>query len=88
MPLWPFVERVPLGEWELRIDPAPVGRLLKRANSCLALGDPGLPVRRGGRRPCGGFYRARDRTPLVQVELGSDTERAFVDLGWTAVPGR
>ena len=33
LPLWPYVERVPLGEWELRTDPAPVGRLLKRANS-------------------------------------------------------
>lgn len=85
-PLWPFVERVPLGEWELQIDPAPVGRLLKRANSCLAFGDPGLPLPEAA-SAVGGFYRTRDRTPLVQVELGSDTERAFVDLGWAAVPG-
>src|SRR5262245_46265701 len=42
--LWPAVERQPLGEWELRTDPAPVGRLLKRVNSCLALGDPALPL--------------------------------------------
>ena len=44
LPMWPLVERVPLGEWELRTDPAPVGRLLKRANSCLAFGDPGVPL--------------------------------------------
>ena len=42
LPLWPAVERTAYGEWELRTDPAPVGRLLKRANSCLAFGDPGV----------------------------------------------
>ena len=42
-PLWPQVERVALGEWELRTDPAPVDRLRKRANSCLAMGEPDRP---------------------------------------------
>jgi N-acetylglutamate synthase len=32
LPLWPLVERGSLGEWELRTDPAPAGRLIKRAN--------------------------------------------------------
>jgi GNAT superfamily N-acetyltransferase len=85
LPMWPQVERESLGDWELRTDPAPVGRLLKRANSCLALGDPGVPIPEAAgviRR----FYAARDRNPLVQVELESETERAFRDLGWTAVP--
>ena len=86
LPLWPLVERVPLGEWELRSDPAPVGRLIKRANSCLAMGDPGVPVVRAAevvRR----FYRERDRPAMVQVERGSQTERDLAALGWVTVPG-
>ncbi len=86
LPLWPHVERVPLGEWELRTDPAPVGRLLKRANSCLAFGDPGLPLPEAA-RVVRDFYEARGRDPLVQVELGSPAATAFGDLGWTAVAG-
>ena len=86
LPLWPLVERVPLGEWELRSDPAPVGRLLKRANSCLALGDPGLPLPEAA-AAVRDFYASRERESLAQVELGSDTEAAFAGLGWTAVPG-
>jgi ribosomal protein S18 acetylase RimI-like enzyme len=85
-PLWPSVERIALGEWELRFDPATVGRHLKRANSCLALGDPGLPLAEAA-DAVGDFYRARGRTPLVQAELGSDTERALAELGWATVPG-
>jgi ribosomal protein S18 acetylase RimI-like enzyme len=85
LPMWPQVERRSLGEWELRTDPAPVGRLKKRANSCLALGDPGAPIPEVA-AVVRDFYAARDRTPLVQVELGSDTEHAFADLGWTHVP--
>jgi ribosomal protein S18 acetylase RimI-like enzyme len=85
-PLWPTVERVPLGEWELRTDPAPVGRLLKRANSCLALGDPGLPVAEAARE-VEDFYAARGRDALVQVEQGSAEESALAALGWTVVPG-
>jgi N-acetylglutamate synthase len=85
-PLWPLVERVPLGEWELRSDPAPVGRLLKRANSCLALGDPGLPLPRAAAE-VRAFYGARGRDALVQVEEGSAEESALAGLGWTPVAG-
>lgn len=86
LPLWPLVERAPLGDWELRTDPAPVGRLIKRANSCLALGDPGiaLPAAADAVRR---FYVERDRPALVQVERDSDTERAFGALGWQVVTG-
>ena len=42
--LWPTVETAPLGEWVLRTDTAPVGRLRRRGNSCLAMGDPGMAV--------------------------------------------
>ena len=86
LPLWPHVERVPLGEWELRSDPAPVGRLLKRANSCLAFGDPGLSLPAAA-EVVREFYASRGRDALVQVELGSAEESAFAGLGWVPVPG-
>ncbi len=86
LPLWPAVERRSLGEWELRTDPAPVGRLLKRANSCLALGDPGLPLTAAAEE-VRAFYAERGRPPLVQVETGSEPDLAFTDLGWTLVEG-
>ena len=85
-PLWPDVERVALGGWELRSDPAPVGRLLKRANSCLAIGDPGMPVQEAVEQIVG-FYDARGRDALAQVELGSSIEQELSALGWQPVPG-
>ena len=84
-PLWPRVERTPLGGWELRTDPAPVDRLRKRANSCLALGEPGLPFAEAEAR-IREFYAARDRTPLAQVEAGSSEEDAFAAAGWRRLP--
>jgi ribosomal protein S18 acetylase RimI-like enzyme len=84
--LWPHVERVPLGEWELRTDPAPVGRLLKRTNSCLAFGDPGLPLPEAAEQ-VRAFYSSRGRDPLAQVERGSEVDTALVERGWTRVPG-
>ncbi len=86
LPLWPFVERVALGDWELRTDPAPVGRLLKRANSCLAFGDPGMPLAEAA-DAVREFYDARGRSALAQVELGSGPDSVLAGLGWTAVPG-
>ncbi len=86
LPMWPHVERSALGEWELRSDPAPVGRLLKRANSCLAIGEPGLPLAEAAEQ-VRAFYTARGRDSLVQVELGSPTEHDLADLGWRPVPG-
>lgn len=85
-PLWPQVQRRPVGEWELRLDPAPVGRPLKRANSCLAIGDPGVPLADAIERAVR-FYRDHDRPPLLQVEPGSETESALRDAGWSPVPG-
>jgi ribosomal protein S18 acetylase RimI-like enzyme len=86
LPLWPFVERVALGEWELRTDPAPAGRLIKRANSCLAMGDPGLPLAEAAAR-VRHFYEERDRPVMVQVERDSDAERWFAGRGWQVVAG-
>lgn len=79
--MFPGVVTEPLGDWVLRTDPAPVGRLYKRANSCLALGSPGRPVEEAA-AAVEAWYAARDRDPLVQVEAGSDVESALLALGW------
>ncbi|UMG91753.1 GNAT family N-acetyltransferase [Nocardioides sp. TF02-7] len=83
--LWPAVATEPLGDWLLRTDTAPVGRLRRRANSCLAMGDPGLPLADAAaavRR----FYERRGRPAYAQVELGSDEESALTGLGWQVDP--
>ncbi|HET6165590.1 MAG TPA: GNAT family N-acetyltransferase [Marmoricola sp.] len=85
-PHWPGVVREPLGAWELRYEPKEVDRLRKRANSCLAMGDPGLPLAEAAEHVVQ-FYGSRDRTPMVQVEVDSDADRWFVDAGWEVVDG-
>lgn len=84
--LWPGVEQAALGEWTLRCDPAPVGRLLKRANSCLALGDPGLALPEAA-SAVRDFYAGRGRDALAQVELASEADAVLGELGWTEVAG-
>lgn len=84
--LWPHVRLEPLGDWVLRTDPAPVGRLLKRANSCLAMGDPGVPGPEAI-ATIRAFYAARDRDALAQVEQGSGPDTLFADAGWGVAAG-
>lgn len=79
--LWPGVERSALGEWELRTEPSPTGRLRKRANSCLAIGDPGVPLNEAVAEVLA-FYAGRSRDPLVQLEAGSEVEAGLRELGW------
>lgn len=79
--LWSSVEQTPLGEWSLRTDVAPVGRLRRRGNSCLAVGDPGLPWAEAAER-VRAFYEERDRPVWVQVEAHSVAEAALQELGW------
>lgn len=79
--MFPATATEPLGEWLLRTDPAPVGRLYKRVNSCLALGSPGLPLADAA-AAVQQWYAARDRDPLAQVEAGSDVESGLLGLGW------
>lgn len=81
------VETTALGEWQLRYEPEPVGRLRHRFNSCLGIGDPGLPLPEAAAR-VREFYAARDRPSRIQVERGSETEARLGALGWTPVPGR
>ena len=84
--LWAGLESEALGEWVLRTDPAPVGRLLKRANSCLAMGDPGIDLDAAVGR-VEAFYEDRGRRVLAQVERGSAIDEALSATGWTSVPG-
>ncbi|MEQ6903225.1 GNAT family N-acetyltransferase [Nocardioides sp. YIM 152588] len=79
--LWPGLETVALGAWVLRSDPAPVGRPRRRANSCLAVGDPGLAPADAA-EAIRAFYAERDRPALAHVEVGSDEEAALAGAGW------
>jgi ribosomal protein S18 acetylase RimI-like enzyme len=81
------IETTDLGEWQLRFEPAPVGRVRNRFNSCLGIGEPGRPLAEAARL-VERFYAQRDRPPRIQVELGSATESDLQALGWTPVPGR
>jgi len=74
-------ETTELGEWVLRSSADVGGRLLKRANSCLALGSPGVPFGQA-LTTLAAFYAERDRTPMAQVERGSSVEAAFEAAGW------
>jgi N-acetylglutamate synthase len=84
--LFPGLETERLGEWVLRTVPVIEGRLVKRANSALAMGDPGHPLAEAAER-VRSFYTARGRPVLAQVEAGSPVEQALVGLGWATVPG-
>lgn len=79
--MFPGTHTEQLGEWVLRTDPAPVGRLYKRANSALAIGDPGVPVEEAAAHVVE-WYAARDRDPLAQVEAGSVSEAGLLAAGW------
>ena len=59
------------------------GRHLRRANSALAMGDPGVPLPEALDRVLE-FSARHERPPLAVVELGSDTEQALASLGWAA----
>ncbi|RNL80276.1 GNAT family N-acetyltransferase [Nocardioides marmorisolisilvae] len=83
--LWAGVDREPLGEWELRSVPVPHGRLLKRTNSCLAIGDPGSAFTEAV-DSVRTWYADRERPAQVQVEVGSEIEQAFLDSGWQPLP--
>ena len=84
--LWTDVEREPFGAWELRSVATPVGRLLKRTNSCLAIGEPAGSFD-DGEQAVRSWYGERDRPALVQVETGSDHDARFLGAGWAPVPG-
>ena len=84
--LWPQVETRPLGGWLLRAAPPYEGRLRRRANSVLAMGDPGIPLAVAV-PVIETFYADRGRPALAQVEAGSDEEAGLVAAGFAPLPG-
>ena len=73
----------PLGEWTLRA----AGGFTGRANSCHAVGDPGVPIAAAADRVVE-FARRHGIAPMAQVVTGSTEEQALRSLGWidTYVP--
>lgn len=82
--LWPDVTTEPLGDWVLRAAPPVDGRPRRRANSALAMGDPGVPLAEALDRVAA-FAARHDRAPLAVVEVGSGDEAALAAHGWTAI---
>jgi ribosomal protein S18 acetylase RimI-like enzyme len=85
--IWPRLDIARLGDWVLRSDPllTPGQRVVKRANSCLAMGSPGTGLVEALAR-VKEFYAERDRPALLQVETGSDIDVDAVALGWRPLP--
>lgn len=76
VPAW-AAELEPLGEWTLRSG----GGFSGRANSCLAVGDPGLPLDRAAARVVS-HAEAHGIAPMAQVVTGSALDEALRQLGW------
>lgn len=74
---WPPLVEEPLGEWRLRWADGFTGR----ANSALAVGDPGRPVPEALRVVCD-FAHDRGIPPMVQVLRDSPNEHAIAAEGW------
>lgn len=68
-----------LGEWTLRA----AGGFTGRANSCLAVGDPGLPIEDAAAAVVA-WSAAHGITPRAQVVVGSAEDAALQRLGWRA----
>lgn len=81
LPLWTSPTTEPLGDWVLRQVEGERGRRSRRANSCLAIGDPGLPIEEAADRVAA-FYRESGREVLAQAEAGSPVETGLVAQGW------
>ena len=67
----------PLGEWTLRAG----GGFTGRANSVLAVGDPGVELAEAAERVIA-YAVDHGIAPWAQVIVGSEAEAGLVDLGW------
>ncbi|RSD21883.1 GNAT family N-acetyltransferase [Amycolatopsis eburnea] len=74
---WPPVVEEYLGEWRLRWADGFTGR----ANSVLAVGDPGRPAAEALRAVCD-FAHDRGIPPMAQVVRDSPNEHAIAAAGW------
>jgi ribosomal protein S18 acetylase RimI-like enzyme len=74
---WPARETEPLGEWLLRSHASITGR----ANSAMAIGDPGraVPV---ALETVAQWYADRGLPPLLQLPLADPANQAMAELGW------
>jgi ribosomal protein S18 acetylase RimI-like enzyme len=81
LPLWVSPTTTPLGDWVMRLVTGERGRGSRRANSCLAAGDPGLPVLEAATR-VQQFYAGHGRVATMQVEVGSDVDASLTAAGW------
>ncbi|MGI3780853.1 MAG: GNAT family N-acetyltransferase [Janthinobacterium lividum] len=72
------VELEPLGDWTLRAADGFTGR----ANSCLAVGDPGSPVAEAA-AAVEAYAAQQGIAPLAQVVTGSAEDAALRAVGWT-----
>ncbi|HET8915185.1 MAG TPA: GNAT family N-acetyltransferase [Propionibacteriaceae bacterium] len=69
-----------LGEWTLRAG----GGFTRRANSCHAVGDPGVPIEQAAEQIIS-FAVAHDIAPMAHVIDGSAEEHALRRLGWRGI---
>ncbi|MGC7095616.1 GNAT family N-acetyltransferase [Amycolatopsis lurida] len=74
---WPPMTGEWLGNWWLRA----AGGFTGRANSALAIGDPGLPIADALGRACD-FAHSHGLAPVVQAVEDSAVEQALAALGW------
>jgi GNAT superfamily N-acetyltransferase len=72
-----LAESEPLGDWTLRAAEGFTGR----ANSCLAVGDPGMTLAEAAGR-VEAFAAGHGIAPRAQVVTGSDEEAGLRALGW------
>jgi GNAT superfamily N-acetyltransferase len=74
---WPARETELLGAWALRAH----GGVTGRANSCMAVGDPGRPVEQA-LDAVAEWYAQRSLPPLLQLPLADPANRVMADAGW------
>lgn len=80
---WRAADQAPLGDWLLRA----AGGFTGRANSALAVGDPGLPLPEAVAEVCR-WYRARQLPPMVAVPYplagpgDSEVDAYLAGHGW------
>jgi ribosomal protein S18 acetylase RimI-like enzyme len=74
---WPAVLERPLGEWRMRA----AGGYTGRANSALAVGDPGMPVPRALGQVVR-FAAGAGIRPCAQVMVGSPVQTELAAAGW------
>ncbi len=74
---WPARDHELLGDWALRAH----GGITGRANSAMAVGDPGMPVA-DALEQAARWYAGRGLPPLLQLPLADPANEAMAAAGW------